>query len=64
MIGCMGFPDCRSVIWLPSGIVEAIVADTTCPRVGHSHFSLYFFRHLQRRFCGAQILLVLNQHQK
>lgn len=29
----MGFPDCRSAVWLPDSIAEVTVNDQTCQRV-------------------------------
>ncbi|XP_052784926.1 DNA topoisomerase 3-alpha-like [Mya arenaria] len=33
-IGCMGFPDCKSAVWLPGGVLEADVSNDTCPKCG------------------------------
>ncbi|XP_043689886.1 DNA topoisomerase 3-alpha isoform X2 [Telopea speciosissima] len=30
MVGCMGFPQCRNVIWLPGSISEAVVTSQVC----------------------------------
>ncbi|VDI07427.1 DNA topoisomerase III [Mytilus galloprovincialis] len=31
-IGCMGYPGCKSAIWLPDFVLEATVEDTVCQR--------------------------------
>ncbi|XP_053391111.1 DNA topoisomerase 3-alpha-like [Mercenaria mercenaria] len=33
-IGCMGYPNCRSAIWLPDGVLEASVSDSICSQCG------------------------------
>lgn len=30
MVGCLGFPQCRNVVWLPGSISEAAVTSNTC----------------------------------
>ncbi|XP_010674423.2 DNA topoisomerase 3-alpha isoform X1 [Beta vulgaris subsp. vulgaris] len=30
MVGCLGFPQCRNVVWLPGSISEAVVTSNTC----------------------------------
>ncbi|KAI5673799.1 hypothetical protein M9H77_14163 [Catharanthus roseus] len=30
MVGCLGYPQCRNVVWLPSSICEAVVTTNTC----------------------------------
>ncbi|KAL5075165.1 hypothetical protein RYX36_014149 [Vicia faba] len=30
MVGCLGYPQCRSVVWLPGSISEAVVTTNTC----------------------------------
>ncbi|KAG5528716.1 hypothetical protein RHGRI_029395 [Rhododendron griersonianum] len=30
MVGCLGFPQCRNVVWLPGSLAEAAVTTNTC----------------------------------
>ncbi|XP_075514704.1 DNA topoisomerase 3-alpha isoform X2 [Primulina tabacum] len=30
MVGCLGYPQCRNVVWLPGSVSEAIVTPNTC----------------------------------
>ncbi|KAL3524633.1 hypothetical protein ACH5RR_013005, partial [Cinchona calisaya] len=30
MVGCLGFPQCRNVVWLPGSISQAVVTHDTC----------------------------------
>ncbi|GBG58673.1 hypothetical protein CBR_g74 [Chara braunii] len=30
MVGCLGFPNCRGVMWLPAALVDASVTEQTC----------------------------------
>ncbi|XP_057972478.1 DNA topoisomerase 3-alpha [Malania oleifera] len=30
MVGCLGFPQCRNVVWLPGSVAEATVTTSTC----------------------------------
>ncbi|KAI4317075.1 hypothetical protein L6164_024985 [Bauhinia variegata] len=30
MVGCLGYPQCRNVVWLPRSVSEAAVTTTTC----------------------------------
>ncbi|XP_058186237.1 DNA topoisomerase 3-alpha isoform X1 [Rhododendron vialii] len=30
MVGCLGFPQCRNVVWLPGSVAEAAVTTNTC----------------------------------
>ncbi|CAJ2641484.1 unnamed protein product [Trifolium pratense] len=30
MVGCLGYPQCRSVVWLPGSVSEAVVTTNTC----------------------------------
>ncbi|KAH9606077.1 hypothetical protein KSS87_005205, partial [Heliosperma pusillum] len=30
MVGCLGYPQCRNVVWLPGSISEAAVTSDTC----------------------------------
>ncbi|XP_057550339.1 DNA topoisomerase 3-alpha isoform X1 [Amaranthus tricolor] len=30
MVGCLGYPQCRNVVWLPGSISEAVVTSNTC----------------------------------
>lgn len=30
MVGCLGFPQCRNVVWLPGSVLEAVVTTNTC----------------------------------
>ena len=32
-VSCMGFPDCRTAIWLPDGVLEAKPTDSACEKV-------------------------------
>ena len=32
-IGCMGFPNCRSAVWLPNIVAEVEVSGESCPEV-------------------------------
>ena len=32
-MSCMGFPDCKTAIWLPDGVLEAVPTDSACETV-------------------------------
>ena len=34
---CMGFPDCKMAVWLPTTVQQVEVHPTTCPRVLFIH---------------------------
>ncbi|XP_042412626.1 DNA topoisomerase 3-alpha-like [Zingiber officinale] len=49
MVGCLRFPLCRNVVWLPGSISEASVTDQICPNCtpGPIHKVLFKFRRLE-----------------
>ena len=54
-IGCMGYPQCRSAIWLPREMLEVSVLNDSCQRVSiiYSIF-VYTFSNLSR--CLSQYI--------
>ncbi|XP_075081423.1 DNA topoisomerase 3-alpha isoform X4 [Nicotiana tabacum] len=34
MVGCLGYPQCRNVVWLPGSLSEASVTENTCTSCG------------------------------
>ena len=48
-IGCMGYPQCRSAIWLPREMLEVSVLNDSCQRVSIlCSISVYIFSNLSR----------------
>ncbi|XP_071107508.1 DNA topoisomerase 3-alpha-like [Haliotis cracherodii] len=43
-IGCMGYPQCRAAIWLPEFVLQADIAEETCPQCGPGPVHLIKFR--------------------
>ncbi|XP_068146758.1 DNA topoisomerase 3-alpha [Drosophila tropicalis] len=41
-IGCLNFPDCKNVVWLPSECKEITVLDECCPTCGNGQRMLKF----------------------
>lgn len=53
-IGCLNFPDCKNVVWLPQECKEISVLDECCPTCGEGYHMLKF------RLSGAYYRGVFN----